>query len=510
MEKFKKFFAEKKAKKIIIGIILAVCIAGGIFYILYDPLEVSCVEIVPGDYKDSFTVNGVVKKGDEINYISEVEGNVLTINVSKNSSVNAGDVIAVIDDKDLQYQKEIVNSEIAALQASKVEATQDVNINRNDIIASIEEAEYTIREVESQRKLSSYTEDMTTSPEIYINTLRVARNQADTSRDYYKELVSSLEKRIKAASTVSGGDSDSDLVDLKDRLAEAKKEYDNADDEYDNAKYAYEDAVNRMNSGSLNNDYYAAIKDDFNIQLEKIKANKEALEKKLNNTNSNASALRIDNEIAAKLSELNQLDRKIAACNITAKYDGVISDLPVENINRVTAGDVIATMRGEAVLNVECNVLTSEEPYLTPGGIVNIVHKLKSEKRNYTGYITKIHDYADKTVSALGNDEYRVKVIVAVDKDEKQQLKDGYEVNVEFITFSGENLISVPNSALFKENDEYRVFTVKGGKAVITPVELLYRGNSKSAIASGLSEGDVVIADANNKELSEGRLVTAQ
>ncbi|MBQ8118142.1 MAG: HlyD family efflux transporter periplasmic adaptor subunit [Lachnospiraceae bacterium] len=502
--------------RVIVIVVLIVLVVAGGMYMLDDSIEVRGGKAEPGNYKDTFTENGRVKKGQALSYISEVDGNVIRVNAAKNTAVKKGDVIAVIDSADLEYERQICSAEIAALEASKTEISQENLINRNEIQAAISEANYQLQEIENQKKLSSYTENMTVSPEIYINSLRVAHNQADTSLDYYSKLEDTLKKEISdIKATVSGGDvnlldeeTGAKVKELEEKLKEVQMEYRNARDEADNARAAYEDAVDRMNDGELNKDYYATIQGDFEIQVQKIKANKDALEKKLKNNTSNASTLRVNNEIAAKLAQLAQLDKKIDACTVVAQSDGIVSELPVENTNRISAGEVVAVVRTEEAFTVEANVLTSEVPYLAVGDKVRLVQKLKSDQREYEGEISAIYDYAEQTVSSLGNDEYRVKVIIAL-KD-ATDLKDGYEINVVFDVFNQDNVISVPNSAMFKKDDTYHVFVVRNDKAQMVPVEVLHRGGTRTAISGGISAGDVVIFDANTDDLVDGSSVDVE
>ena len=515
----KNLTVQKKRKLIrnaILIVVIVALIAVGVLYLLNDSVDVRCTKLTTDHYMDTFTETGHVKMGEVVNYISETEGSVVSIDVAKNTTVKKGDLIAVIDSSDLEYEKQICNAEIAALEASKSEITQQSLAEKIDIQGAIDEADYLFQEIENQKKLSSYTENMTVSPEIYINSLRVAKNQADTNVNYYSQLVSTLDKNIKdIKATVSDGDvklldeeSAKTVAELEESLKEAQREYRNSHDEAENAKATYDDAVKRMNSGELNNDYYATIQSDFEIQEKKIKANKDALEKKLQTDITSASTQRVNKEIDAKLAQLEQLDKKIEACRIVAQYDGVVTELPIENTNRIAAGDVVAAIRTEDAFTVEVEVLTSEAPYLKEGDQVSLIQKLKSDQREYEGKISAIYDYAEESISTLGNNEYRVKVII--DLKDAAGLKDGYEVNVVFSLFEQDSVISVPNSALFKKDDKYHVFVIQNDKAKMVPVEVLHKGGTKSAISSELAAGDVIIIDANTEDLVDGSGVDAE
>jgi HlyD family secretion protein len=82
---------------------------------------------------------------------------------------------------------------------------------------------------------------------------------------------------------------------------------------------------------------------------------------------------------------------------------------------------------------------------------------------------------------------------------------------VTFYVFRAENQITVPRTAIFRLNGEDAVWVVRGGDTgpirpatVQTGMEL----RTDTIIESGLAEGDFVVNDANNQDLSDGVRVT--
>jgi HlyD family secretion protein len=95
-------------------------------------------------------------------------------------------------------------------------------------------------------------------------------------------------------------------------------------------------------------------------------------------------------------------------------------------------------------------------------------------------------------VSALGVEEQRVNVIADF-LDPPGRLGDRYRVDVRVIVARGDGVLLVPVAALFRENDEWRVFVVEKGRAVKRSVTLGLRGTTQAEVTSGLAEGDVVV-----------------
>ena len=95
-------------------------------------------------------------------------------------------------------------------------------------------------------------------------------------------------------------------------------------------------------------------------------------------------------------------------------------------------------------------------------------------------------------ISALGVEEQRVNVIADF-LDPPGRLGDRYRVEVRVIVARGEGVLLVPVAALFREQDEWRVFVVTNGRAEKRGVTLGLRGTTQAEVTSGLADGDVVI-----------------
>jgi HlyD family secretion protein len=258
---------------------------------------------------------------------------------------------------------------------------------------------------------------------------------------------------------------------------EAEAKLKEARSNYEAAELKYKDAASRINEAgeNVNEEYYSADDRFYQAQIEEEE------------------------------SQIRMLDEKIERCSIRAEQDGIVTDLPAASITRVQQGDKLVTITGDSERRLEVNVLTNKEPYLKVGDKVSMTHRLKSDYNTYDGVITAIDSYAEKSVSALGADEYRVRVCVDVSGIEK--LKEGYELDAQFTTYHSEDAISVPNSALFTKDGQDCLFTVSGGRAHLKQVEVRHRGNIRSEISSGLSDGEIIIVDANQKELEDGAAV---
>jgi HlyD family secretion protein len=101
-------------------------------------------------------------------------------------------------------------------------------------------------------------------------------------------------------------------------------------------------------------------------------------------------------------------------------------------------------------------------------------------------------------VSALGVEEQRVNVISDF-VDPPGPLGDGYRVEAHIVIWSGENVLQVPLSALFRRGRRWSTFVVANGRAVERDVEVGHRNDSYAEILAGLGDSDRVILHPPNQ-----------
>lgn len=201
---------------------------------------------------------------------------------------------------------------------------------------------------------------------------------------------------------------------------------------------------------------------------------------------------------------LQQLTASLDHYTVTAVSDGILTALPAAHLTAVQAGQEVATLLNTQRLTAVFDLLYSEVPLLQLGDPVTLTVRLRSGDIALTGTIIQINDFAQAEVSALGLEEYRVKVTVAIDSTDDSILKDGYEVQGKFQLYRAEDTLAVPNSALYKVDDNWYVFAVRDGVAVKTPVEIGYQAVSMTEIKAGLIEGEQIIKNANTEGLEDG------
>ncbi len=108
-------------------------------------------------------------------------------------------------------------------------------------------------------------------------------------------------------------------------------------------------------------------------------------------------------------------------------------------------------------------------------------------------------------VSALGVEEQRVRVVGDFDTL-PPGLGDGFRVDVRVVLWSGDSVVQVPSTALFREGERWQVFGVRGGRARRVDLELGHRAADAAEVRHGLALGDTVVRQPSDR-LTDGTRV---
>jgi HlyD family secretion protein len=171
----------------------------------------------------------------------------------------------------------------------------------------------------------------------------------------------------------------------------------------------------------------------------------------------------------------------------------------------VKMGQPLMAIGDISQLEIEAEVLTSVAIKLKPGTSVEIYKTGLDQPLK--GQVNYIEPSAFTKISALGVEEQRVKVIIAIEPDYAINLQDGYQVEVRFLLWSSKQCLQIPNSAVFKdEQDKSYVFLIRNNRLQKAQVKLGERNDLMSELLSGLAEDDHIVTFLSN-ELQEGMQV---
>jgi len=205
------------------------------------------------------------------------------------------------------------------------------------------------------------------------------------------------------------------------------------------------------------------------------------------------------------LLKMAELDQKRGA--MTSPVDGVVLKRHVTNQRELTAGTVLLEIGQPEDLEVEADILSLDMGNVKKGQPVEI-HGPAIGTPPARGTVTRIYPAGFTKVSSLGVEQQRVKVIVRLDeKDLARLLKDrnlgvGYRVRVRIFTDKKDEALVVPRSALFRcPKGNWQLYAIRGGNATLQDVEVGLMNDDAVEITKGLKSGEqVILAPETNLE----------
>ncbi len=202
-----------------------------------------------------------------------------------------------------------------------------------------------------------------------------------------------------------------------------------------------------------------------------------------------------------------QLNAKEAALQILSPIDGIILDLPLKAGAYVSPGTLLAQVGAAGRIKIKVEILSDDIKDIALGQKAFITAPVLGEQI-LEGAVKEIRPRAFVKISALGVEQRRVPVFIAVNKSEK--LQPGYEVEVGIETARKDKVLALPREAVKSTGDgSYEVMKVQDGKIVHTAIKLGLKNEEDVEVLSGLQKGDKVVHDAST-DLKEGTRIKAQ
>jgi len=142
-----------------------------------------------------------------------------------------------------------------------------------------------------------------------------------------------------------------------------------------------------------------------------------------------------------------------------------------------------------ASLEVAADVLSSDAASIRPGQPVTLRGWGGSP---LYGTVRRVEPSARKRISALGVDEQRLSVIIDLAMH-PATLGDGYRLESSIVVWQAPRVLTVPASALFRNDERWQLYALSDGHAHLREVSIRHTGGGSAEVLSGLREGDTVI-----------------
>lgn len=194
---------------------------------------------------------------------------------------------------------------------------------------------------------------------------------------------------------------------------------------------------------------------------------------------------------------------------IISPVSGQVLKVEQESETAVHSGQTLLEVGDATDLEIVVDVLSRDAVRMGPGTKMLLEHwggTVPLEAR-----VRLIEPAGFTKTSALGVDEQRVNVVAdIVDPVEKRGgLGDAFRVEARIFVRSEENILKVPSSALFREGNDWMLYEVVNGKAMLRTLQIGENNGTEAEALKGISEGAEVILHPSDK-LANGVLVKRQ
>ncbi|WP_346900142.1 efflux RND transporter periplasmic adaptor subunit [uncultured Roseibium sp.] len=217
---------------------------------------------------------------------------------------------------------------------------------------------------------------------------------------------------------------------------------------------------------------------------------------------------RAQSQLISPTELVNQRD----ACSCIPLYapvDGKILRVLKKSEGVLQAGTTIAEVGDPRDLEIVVDLLSADAVKVSPG--LKVVIDDWGGETPLNGVVRRVEPFGFTKISALGIEEQRVNVVIDLtDPPEAYaKLAHGFRVEVSIILWQGGDVLTLPLTALFREGEDWAVFAVEDGRAMIRKVEVGHANGLTVEITDGLKEGDTVVLHPGNN-VENGVAVTSR
>jgi len=207
----------------------------------------------------------------------------------------------------------------------------------------------------------------------------------------------------------------------------------------------------------------------------------------------------------ARASLLSTTGASQATTTVRTPAAGRILLIPERSERVVTPGTPLVEVGDPSSLEIAADVLSSDAASIRPGQSVTL--------RGWGGAplygsVRRVEPSARKRISALGVEEQRLSVIIDL-ATHPAALGDGYRLESSIVVWQAPRVLTVPASALFRNDERWQLYTLQDGRARLRDVNIGHTGSGSAEVLSGVAERDTVIVFPS-EALRDGTRVRAR
>lgn len=167
-----------------------------------------------------------------------------------------------------------------------------------------------------------------------------------------------------------------------------------------------------------------------------------------------------------------------------------------EDAGPIAAGALLLEIGNISTLELVADLLTTDAMAVHAGAAASI--RDWGGHRPIAARVRRIEPGAFTKISALGLEEQRVRVVLDLTEPPPPGLGNDFHVTVSIVVWNGQNVLGIPSTALFRSGDHWAVFAIHGGRARLEHVIPGPSDSARTAVDSGLSEGEAVVVQPSD------------
>ena len=178
---------------------------------------------------------------------------------------------------------------------------------------------------------------------------------------------------------------------------------------------------------------------------------------------------------------------------VAAPIAGTVLRRLRESESIVPAGEPLLEIGNPADLEVVADLLSTDAVRVRSGTRA-IVERWGGEQQ-LDARVRRVEPAGFTKISALGVEEQRVNVVLDFldAADAWKALGDAYRVEVAIVLWEARDVLRVPTAALFREGNDWAVYTIEGNRARRAALTLGHQTAQAAEVTSGLQEGQRVV-----------------
>ncbi len=497
---------------IVVIIILIISFSGN------DGIGGDTFAIEKGEVVSEVSVTGTVKPAQSVDLAFEKSGRISSILVDVGDNVLRGQLLAKLDNSDLVAQ---VMQSKASLSSEELKLKTLLDGARPEEIKNKELALDSAKE-----KLEGYYIDaINVVEDAFAKTNDAAKNKTDKMFDNDDSVSPQL--TYSTADSQAKSDAQSNRLRSKIVLEEWTAEINNVKENYsENAvMLLLNNSKNRMNVVLT---LLANIQDTLTSSIDLSQANADTYKTSISTARTNVitSMTNVDNQIQlineqsiSVNSAQNDLDllkagtreedidsqrakvdyaegqvlysqAQLGKTLIYAPFSGIITKIPAEENNVVSANEPIVSVIGEGNYQIEANITESDIGKIRVGETAKITLDAYSNDVVFDAEVVKI-DIGATIIEGVAT--YKTTLEFT---NEDERILPGLTANVDILNASKEGILYVPTRNIITKDGKKFVKLINGDNIKEVEIEVGLRGSDgRTEVLKGLKEGDIIITE---------------